>query len=534
MKTITKYLLSFILLLAVGLLPVACNEDLETNPTDKVSGPIIFADENAAQTAIEGIYYLLWRAVYVTANTAHAYGYQSTLLAQDLMGEDMLESASGSGWFMWDYNLDYTATISNNTIGTASRSYGVWNMFYTIISNVNYIIAEDGKIGSNGNAAKNIVAQAYAMRAFAYFELIQGFQKTYLGHENDPGVPVYTEPTRAGDEGKPRGTVEAVYTQINADIQRALALFTEAGKSQQTHSSHVDYYVTKGLEARIALVQGRNQDAYNAAEEARSRLSRKVLLSADLTKGFSDKSLATTLWAAEMIPDQSAIYGSLYCHLDARNPQSYGNGAPKCISSWLYAKINRTGFADARLQWFNDGNQGTATTGENVNYQQKKRMARELANWVGDIIFMRGEEMLLIAAEAKARLNQAGDAKTLLLELAGNRQTTSAALANYTTYLDGLSTAVAPLPADTNTDPSTVLEEVLLQRRIELWGEIGRVKDILRLKQGYNRSYSGSNHTQMLVNYNSGAESGAFLFKIPQSEFDGNKSILPSEQNPLR
>ncbi|MDR0692760.1 MAG: RagB/SusD family nutrient uptake outer membrane protein [Prevotellaceae bacterium] len=531
MKTIIKY---FVLTVFVTVLFAACNEELETNPTDQTSGPVIFADENAAQTAIDGVYALLWRAYFVSGNGTHAYGYQSTLFAQDLMADDVTERTSGNGWFMWDYQLDYTSVISNNSIGEASRSYNVWTMFYRIISNVNYIIAEDGNIGSNGAAAKNIVAQAYALRAFAYFELIQGFQKTYQGHQNDPGVPVYTEPTRAGDEGKPRGTVEAVYTQINSDIARALELFTEAGKTKQKHSSHVDYYVTKGFEARIALVQGDNQKAYDAAEEAlsRARLSRRVLVPGDITKGFSDKSLATTLWAMEVIPDQTSIYGSLYCHLDARQAGSYGAGAPKCISSWLYDKIAR--YDDARLQWFNDGsNAANPTTGTTVNYLQKKRLSRIESNWVGDFIYMRGEEMLLIAAEAKARLSQAEDAKKLLLELAENRLSESD-LASYTAYLNTLNTAVNPLPANTNTAPATVLEEVLLQRRIELWGEIGRIKDILRLKQGYNRSYSGTNHTQMLVNYNSGPESGGFLFKIPQAEFDGNKNILSSEQNPVR
>ncbi|MDR1406229.1 MAG: RagB/SusD family nutrient uptake outer membrane protein [Prevotellaceae bacterium] len=528
MKTIIKY---FALTVFVTLLFAACSKDLETNPTDQTSGPVIFADENAAQTAIEGVYALLWRPSFVSGNTSHAYGHQSTLFAQDMMADDITERTAGNGWYMWDYQLDYTGQINNNSIGTASRSYNVWNMYYTIISNVNYIIAQEGNIGSNGNVAKNIIAQAYAIRAFAYFELIQGYQKTYQGHQNDPGVPVYTEPTRSGDEGKPRGTVEEVYTQINADIASALALFTEAGKTRQTHSSHVDYYVTKGFEARIALVQGDNQKAYNAAEEALSRLSRRALLPADITQGFSNKTLATTLWAMEVIPDQTSIYGSLYCHLDARDASAHGSGAPKCISSWLYGKIVR--YDDARRQWFNDGsNSANPTTGMTVNYLQKKRMSRELANWVGDFIFMRGEEMLLIAAEAKARLSQAGDARNLLLELAQNRLSTSA-LTAYTTYLNALSTAVNPLPADTNTDPSTVLEEVLLQRRIELWGEVGRIKDILRLKQGYNRNYSGSNHTQMLVSRNSAPESGAFLFFIPQSEFDGNKNILSSEQNPI-
>ena len=39
----------------------ACNDQLETNPTDKVSGTIIFSDANGAETAMNGIY----RATYV-------------------------------------------------------------------------------------------------------------------------------------------------------------------------------------------------------------------------------------------------------------------------------------------------------------------------------------------------------------------------------------------------------------------------------------------------------------------------------------
>ena len=41
------------ILSAVGLLTLgACNDQLETNPTDKVSGTIIFSDANGAETAI--------------------------------------------------------------------------------------------------------------------------------------------------------------------------------------------------------------------------------------------------------------------------------------------------------------------------------------------------------------------------------------------------------------------------------------------------------------------------------------------------
>ncbi|MDR0692306.1 MAG: RagB/SusD family nutrient uptake outer membrane protein [Prevotellaceae bacterium] len=526
MKTNIKYLLSFVLLLAAGLLPVACSEDLETNPTDRVSGSTIFADEIAAQTAIEGCYTLLYQGVYVTGNLNQAEGHQSTIFAQELMGDDIVTTVT-TNWYGFDYSLLYTRQIQ---IDDWSRSHNIWNMYYTLISNVNYIIAEDGNIGSNGNAAKDIVAQAYALRAFAYFELIQAFQKTYLGHENDPGVPVYTEPTRSGDEGKSRGTVEEVYAQINSDIARALELFTETGKTKQTHSSHVDYYVTKGFEARIALVQGRWADAANAAAEARTRPSLRLLAATEITTGMSNYQLPSNLWAMEVLPEQSTIY---FYYLDHRGTNG-GTQQRKCISKWLYDQLNRYP-TDARLAWFKNGNQGYATSGEFVNYGQMKLRIKDIAAapYAGDHIFMRAEELLLIEAEAKARMpQQAADAKNLLLELAQNRLPVPA-LTTYTTYLNTLSTAVNTLPALTTTDPATVLEEVLLQRRIELWGEIGRIKDILRLKQGYTRDYPGSNHTDKLLSYNTGAESGAFLCKIPQAEFDGNKNILSSEQNPV-
>ena len=524
MKTITKYLILFVL---AGSFSISCSDYLETQPTDRVAGPTIFQDALAAKTAINGVYGLFWRPTYALSNGTHGYGHESTLLAQDLMADDAVQMVFN--WFGWDYDLSYTSRIN---IGTGSRSYNVWNMLYTVISNTNYIIAEEGKIGGDLDLAKNVVAQAYAMRALCYFELIQSFQLTYIGNESKPGVPVYTEPTRAKDEGKPRGTVEDVYKLINSDIAHAIELFTELKKPVQEHCSFVDYYVAKGFQARIALVQGRWQEAYDAAAEARSRKGGIPLLKGnEILTGFSDKSLPSNIWVMEMLPDQSQIYGSIFCFLDPRTATAYGTTNRKCISKWLYDKIANPAFVDNRVNWFKNGNQGTAVSGENVNYGQMKRMARVLANWVGDIIFMRAEEMLLIQAEAKARLGDYTAARALLTDLANVRLNTAAGRDAYKEYLDNLANT-ASLPALTNTDPTNVLEEVILQRRIEMWGELGRVKDILRLKQGFTRDYPGSNHVEKLVGINTNAQSGAFLFKIPQTEFDGNPNIKSDEQNP--
>lgn len=533
MKSIIKYV-SIVLLSLFSF--SACSDYLDTNPTDKVSGTVIFEDAKAAFTAINGCYSLLWQATYVSSNPHQAVGHQSTLLAQDIMCDDMVQMAFD--FYGWDYNLEYFSKLST---GTGSRSYSLWNMYYTIISNCNYITAEEGKIGGDQDLATNIVAQAYALRAFCYFELIQAFQRTYIGHENDPGVPIYTEPTFAGTTGKPRGTVEDVYIQINNDITKALELFETIGNPAQTDAPFIDYYVTKGFEARIALVQNRWADAYAAAGIARGRTDVRLLRSgtnsesssgSEIIGGLSSVTLPSTLWGFRVIPDQTLTFASVYCALDARASNAYGNRSRKCISSWLYDRVSS---ADWRKAWWLDGNQGTATSGLNVNYGQVKRQASDLSGWLGDLIFMRAEEMLLIQAEAAARETTLGSATALLTELAAVRMT-AAGQASYATYLAGLPTTTtlsAAALANTNTAPQSVLEEVLLQRRIELWGEIGRIKDILRLKQGFNRNYSGSNHQEMLASVNTTGDSFAFILFIPQSEFDGNTSMnAGTDQNP--
>jgi hypothetical protein len=80
----------------------------------------------------------------------------------------------------------------------------------------------------------------------------------------------------------------------------------------------------------------------------------------------------------------------------------------------------------------------------------------------------------------------------------------------------------------------TLLDEIILQRRIELWGEVGRILDIKRLKTGFSRNFEGTNHTDRLLSRNTlDPEYPDFVMSIPQSEFDGNNNMNEStDQNP--
>ena len=253
---------------------------------------------------------------------------------------------------------------------------------------MNYIIAAESTMEGDAAERDNIVGQAYAMRAFCYFYLVQLYQQTYHGHETAPGVPIYTEPTEAGSQGHPRGTVQDVYDQINSDLDRAIELLE--GKSR-SHISHVDYYVANGFKARVALVQHEYATAAAAAATALSK-SGLSLATVEALGGNNDTGVADVMWGCEITTDQTSEFAGFFSHMDADAEGMYGSLAQQCISSGLYNLMSDTD--ERKSAWFRaplaeDG------TGSMVSYCQLKFKMADYTTWTGDYLLMRAEEMVL-------------------------------------------------------------------------------------------------------------------------------------------
>jgi hypothetical protein len=127
-------------------------------------------------------------------------------------------------------------------------------------------------------------------------------------------------------------------------------------------------------------------------------------------------------------------------------------------------------------------------------------------SWTMHYIYMRAAEMVLIEAEALARQGKNAEAATVLKELMSNRQ-----------------------PSWNKT--SVTVEDVLLQRRIELWGEGFSYFDLKRNNKGIDRNYEGSNHLAGYL-HTIPAFDVRWTYQIPQSEMQENSHIQDSEQNP--
>ncbi len=543
--------------LTAALLPLlcallsSCSGLMDTSPSIDVDKRLILKDASSMQVAMDGIYSTMYRRIdFVTANAHQCFGNMAVTLAADLMGDDMVQTAQGPGWFWKDYTYEqrqrYTAKIW--------RCYFTWKYFYEIIGNCNYILSAVAAAEGDRAVIGDVAAQALAARAFAYFMLIQSYQQTYVGHEDLPGVPVYTEATGTDVGGKPRGTVRATYAQINADLDEALRLFRETSKPR-AHISHLDSCSTLLLQARVALVQNDWAKAEKACRNILSGSKARLLTREEATvvKGTYDDANAknwttgTTpfnsvespcvLWGAQVLSDQGQqiAYSSFYSQMDACTDIYYATESPKCISNWLYSQISGT---DIRKGWWN-GNIGRPRSewkgGANLDYNQFKFQWADQKTYLGDYIFMRMEEVYLVLAEALCRQSRYTESRDVLWELLSRRDTDPTLRAT----LDGLSGDIQTF--STTGTVATLLDEILLQRRIELWGETGRIFDILRLAKGWTRYWElpggeVSNHSEYLEKYPEylafPADFRECILMIPQAEIDNNPMITSNDQNP--
>ncbi|SHF87260.1 RagB/SusD domain-containing protein [Mariniphaga anaerophila] len=477
----------FNLILIIAVFATSCSDEfLETIPTNEISDQAVFQSVEGAQTVIDGVLRDM-RSQHGNEDQHDQFGVKAIDLCVDLMGEDMV--VEKYHWFGADYRFE-------NRTENDQRPLYAWTLFYRIIYNANEVINHIDDVASDSETLKaDLKAQALTLRAYSYFQLVQLFQHTYSGHEDEPGVPLYTNATT---EGNPRSTVSEVYTRITTDLSEAVRLFEESGL-QQKHISRPALSVARGLAARVALVMEDWQAAADMASKARDGFS--LMTAAEFSTGFDNYTQQNWMWGMEVNSEQSTTYASWFSHVDWTIGGYCGYGlSPKSFSLELF---NRMDNSDVRKELVDTS---FIESGRLIPY---KFAAGNDKGFDADLVLMRPEEMLLIEAEARARIKDFTNAGKLLKELRDKR---------------------FDEPVSTSWPEETLLSEILLERRIELWGEGFRGFDLKRLKLGVNRT--NSNHNPVVAKVMSlPAESEEFIYQIPQSEIDANSNIGEEDQN---
>lgn len=494
MKKIILYIAPVVLFLA------GCKKDyLETKPSNAVTEQEVFSKLNTVYAALDGVSKEQF-AFGIGASTGHDnYGQKSFDLQNDLMGNDMVVHSAGYGWYNGDYNLTEWGRVE-----TGRQSDNAWYFYYDIIAQANKIAGiVDGISDASTIQKESIKGQVLGLRAYAYYYLINYFQQTYKGNESKPGVPLHIV---IPIESKGRGTVQEVYTQLVADLTQAETLLT--GKTR-TSKAFIDVTVVQGLRARVALLM---EDWATAAAYAKKARTGYTLMSGTQYSALSAFSLISNpewMWGSAIPSDQATIYASFFSHMDIRTGGYAALGGQKKITKALYDQIPA---GDIRKTVFNVP---TSTSTTNPPYNQLKFQVPDINNrWAADYLYMRAAEMYLIEAEALARQSQDAAAVTVLETL--------------------IKTRYADYSASALTGPA-LIAEILLQRRIELWGEGFSLSDIKRLNQGLNRPTGAGNHGAPSFDpgvYVTGAADPRFLMRIPTRELDYNDKMTSADQNP--
>jgi len=499
-----KKLLIFTGLLAMLIAPSCKKDYLQTAPTNQVPFEEVFSSTTNANAVINGIYaYMFTRTTATTSNAQGKPGVAGILLGIDFMGEDLHQAAAT--WFTSTGEGTYVAARTDTH---ASNLY-YYRTFYRIINNANYVL-ENIDAAQGLDADKNrIKAEAYTLRAYAYSYLVQFYATRYNASakpNTQLSVPLVL---KVADVAKPRARVEDVYTQIISDLDNAIAL----NSTTKVNKTHADVWVSKGLRSRVALTMQDYPNAIKYAKEVIDGGRYPLMSQADYQTGFNNNSLSEFMWCAMPTTEQGDTFGSFYAQIAYNANSTYMRGTPKMINKVLYDQI---GANDVRKKMWEPSPTAANFPLPTTSFTRRAYMSRKFSvktvgdPSLGDVPWMRSAEMHLILAEAYARSNQDPLARTALFSLVSKRDLT------------------ATLSTQTG---AALINEIMVNRRVELWGEGFRYLDLKRLNQGLDRNVV-TNYVATSVNNVMTIPAGdnRFVFFIPRDEINSNPNIGP--QNP--
>jgi starch-binding outer membrane protein, SusD/RagB family len=208
----------------------ACESLLIENPPSNISLASFYQNESDALSGLNGAYselYSIYNGSFID---------YSELMADDLKGS-----------YINANNIFDVFNINNETMGS------LWQNAFQGVNLSNEVILYTERINASPEKKSAIIAEARALRALYYFNLVRAFG----------GVPVYTTPT-VGFENiyNPRATADEVYKVILEDLKNAEKVLSPTSKAGRFNS-----LAATALLARIYLYRGDFTNALASAKK---------------------------------------------------------------------------------------------------------------------------------------------------------------------------------------------------------------------------------------------------------------------------
>ena len=431
-----------------------------------------------------------------------------------------------------------------------------WDMYYTWIRLANDVIAsmvpaiEDGADEDTMVELKHNLGQAYAYRAWCYLDLARLYEPKDNAEVPVPAniieltVPIVAENTTIDDcKQNPRVKRSEIYQFILDDLKRAEENLNPA----VTTFSQPTMMMVYGLYARTYLELGYERTGFNkemfakAAEYARMVINQsgKTPLTKEQwtnpTTGFNSASSNNAwLWGLALSAENLNNLLTYTSHISSEAAWGYAAYAQFGASQILYDAIPETDFrklswlgpnkdewtsgkyrfagTDADVQSFLEGRGRPAAkpyTAIKFRPAQGECNDFNVGNAI-DYCLMRIEEMHFIEIEAQYHLDASKGVNMLRDFMHDYRD------ASYNRIQVG-------------ADFAAFKKELLLQKRIEFWGEGILLYDYKRLDEPIDRS--ASNHAGVFK-LRTQRRSPQWNIVITRAEFQSNTSINEGLNNP--
>lgn len=533
MKSVIKY---FILSVAVLTLLPACIQEAYPDGGTIVEEPSIEELLNGlpADLSAAGV-----SGFYASTGFHVDFGLPSLHIMTDCMLEDLVVCGE-SNYFQYN---SYAMNLDMGPTG-AYASYP-YLIYYQGIRSANEIIA---RIDSDTEDPQEQywLAQALAYRAMFYLDLARLYepkQNQYVPVDlaldglTVPKVTEKTTPAQAADNKRLHRS--EMYEFILDDLLAAEGYFKAAAMPESV--TRPSLYGVYGLFARAYMEMaywGKDVDGAVCAKVV--DYADKVIAGFtpltqtqwhDPSNGFN-KSASNSSWVWGLSLDSSMTnnlfnFTAMMC---SEAQFSYAQFTMPGINAWLYEQIPDADFR--KTSWYRkDSGLDYKFAGTLEDAAQTRQYAREYMSLkfrpaqgnctdysvgvAAEHPLMRVEEMYFLKMEALAYTDlSAADA---LLE----------SFMNTYRYTDGSYACDA-------ADVPAFLDEMMVQKRIEFWGEGILIYDYKRQDRGITRDYKGSVATNFSGDYllNTTGRSPQWNFCIPLSELQANTGITSDMNNP--
>lgn len=395
-------------------------------------------------------------------------GAYDELGVDDLFGGETLRNSEllgGDGEVRWVGTFEAPGDIFNKAmIATNLDVQEVWLEAYETINITNNVLSALNVVDEDDRAT--VEGEALFIRAMLYFELVRFYGLPYEAGQanNQPGVPLLVQPTRGITEADnvARATVADIYDQIVGDLTKAAAQLPADNQWRASSGA------ASALLARVYLQMGEYENARDAAN-AVIESGNYSLLSNYADIFGRDENSNEDIFSIQITTQDGVNAMNLFF----ATPQFGGRDGDVEV---LSGHLDLYDPADARLALFYEDNGGVTYSGK-------------WTNQFGNIGLIRLAEMYLIRAEANQRLG------------------TSVGAAPVDDYNAVHTRAGLPAAA------SVTLEDILLERRLELAHEGHKIHDVKRLQENVG-SFA--------------YDDPKLVFPIPNREINANPNL---EQN---